>query len=260
MTSKKPTLPKRPLRVHGTIAREIGLAIVSGRLRPGTILDGEIEASTRRKVSRTAYREAIRILSAKGLVSARPRTGTRVSAVVEWNLLDPDVLAWLFSRTPRIEVIHGLFELRTLVEPPAAALAATRRRREHLEDMRRALDDMARFTVNTAEGRDADRAFHAALLAATANPFVISLTNGVTAAVDALTQFKQRMSKSGLRDPVRDHVRVYEAIAAKDPDAARAAMLRLIRLALDDMPARRRPKPPSRPSAGGSAYFEPLRA
>lgn len=251
----------RLLRVHGTIAREIGLAIVSGRLRPGKILDGEIEASTRRKVSRTAYREAIRILSAKGLVSARPRTGTRVSAVIEWNLLDPDVLTWMFSRTPRPEVIHGLFELRTLVEPPAAALAATRRRREHLEDMRRALDDMARYTVYTVEGREADRAFHAALLAATANPFVVSLTNGVTAAVDALTQFKQRMSKSKMtRDPVPDHVRVYDAIAAKDPDAARAAMLRLIRLALDDMPASRRPKPPSRPSPGGSAYFEPLRA
>src|SRR5688572_30572381 len=129
--------PKDHLRVHGRIAREIGMSIVGGDLRPGHVLDGEIEASAHLGISRTAYREAMRILSAKGLVSSRPRTGTRVSVVAEWHLLDPDVLAWLFSGVPRPEVIHGLFELRTIVEPAAAALAATRRRRTHLNLMRR---------------------------------------------------------------------------------------------------------------------------
>ena len=105
------------IRVHGTVAREIGVAIVTGRLRPGHVLDGEIEASLQRKVSRTTYREAIRILSAKGLIQSRPRTGTRVSEMGSWNLLDPDVLAWLFSGVPSPAVLHGLFELRTIVEP-----------------------------------------------------------------------------------------------------------------------------------------------
>src|SRR5690242_15557298 len=114
------------LRVHGTIAREIGVAIVSGALRPGHVLDGEIEASSQRRVSRTAYREAIRILSAKGLIQSRPRTGTRVCAIPDWHLLDPDVLAWMFSGVPRPDVISGLFELRGIVEPAAAAWAATR--------------------------------------------------------------------------------------------------------------------------------------
>ena len=98
-----------------------------------------------------------------------------------WNLLDPDVLAWLFSGVPSPEVLHGLFELRTIVEPAAAALAASRRTQAHLVEMRRALDAMTLHTLNKPEGREADKAFHAALLAATANPFVISLTNGVTA-------------------------------------------------------------------------------
>lgn len=229
------------MRVQGTIARELGLAIVSGKLRPGLILDGEVEASSQRKVSRTAYREAIRVLSAKGLIRSRPRTGTRVSDIAEWHLLDPDVLSWMFSGLPRPEVIHGLFELRTMVEPAAAALAALRRKQSHLATMRSALDDMSRHTLNKREGRDADQAFHAALLASTANPFVISLTNGVTAAVDALTLFKQRLRKID-RDPVPDHVRVFDAIAAKDAEAARAAMTRLIRMAVLDMPANLRPK------------------
>src|SRR4051812_32796545 len=97
------------LRLHGAVAREIGMAIVSGQLRPGHVLDGEIEASSQRRVSRTAYREAIRILSAKGLIHSRPRTGTRVSEIASWHLLDPDVLAWMFSGIPRPEVLHGLF-------------------------------------------------------------------------------------------------------------------------------------------------------
>jgi DNA-binding FadR family transcriptional regulator len=237
----KKRVTRNPLRVHGAVAREIGVAIVSGRLRPGRVLDTEIEASSRRKVSRTAYREAIRILSAKGLIHSRPRTGTRVSEVSTWHLLDPDVLRWMFVGVPKPEVLHGLFELRTLVEPAAAALAARRRRQSHLAEMRRALDGMTRHTLHEPEGREADKAFHAALLAATCNPFVISMTNGVTAAVNALTEFKLRLAKVN-RDPVPDHVRVYDAIAAKDEDAARDAMIRLIRLAIFDMPAKQRPR------------------
>lgn len=245
---------QRLLRVHGTIARELGMSIASGRLRPGHVLDGEVQASSQRKVSRTAYREAIRILSAKGLIHSRPRIGTRVSAISDWHLLDPDVLAWVFAGVPRPEVIHGLFELRTIVEPAAAALAATRRTQLQLTDMRRALDAMALHTLEKVEGRAADKEFHAALLAATANPFVISLTNGVTAAVNALTEFKQRLAKIE-RDPVPDHLRVYDAIAAKDEDAAREAMVRLIRLAILDMPAKQRPKPPSGASMTEATYF-----
>lgn len=234
-------LPKR-LRVHGTIAREIGISIVSGHLRPGQVLEGEIEASAHRQVSRTTYREAIRILSAKGLVTSRTRTGTRVSPMAEWHLLDPDVLGWMFSAQPQAEVLHGVFEMRRIVEPAAAALAAARRSQEHLDDMRRALDDMAIYTLHRPKGRAADKAFHAALLAATCNPFVISMTNGVTAAVNSLTEFKMRLSRIE-RDPVPDHVRVYQAILAKDAVGARKAMEMLIRLAILDMPPEHWPRP-----------------
>src|SRR4029079_1291660 len=115
---------RKLLRLHGSMARDLGVLIVSGRYRPGHILDGEVEASEQRRVSRTAYREALRILAAKGLVNSRPRVGTRVSALEQWHLLDPDVLSWAFSGEPEPEVLHGLFELRSIVEPAAAALAA----------------------------------------------------------------------------------------------------------------------------------------
>src|SRR3546814_14054421 len=66
------------LRIHGSVARDLGIAIVSGRYAPGDSLRGEIEASERLNISRTAYREALRILSAKGLVESRPKTGTKI--------------------------------------------------------------------------------------------------------------------------------------------------------------------------------------
>jgi DNA-binding FadR family transcriptional regulator len=237
---------RAPLRVHGTIARDIGQAIVSGRLRPGHVLEGELEASARLHVSRTAYREALRILSAKGLIESRPRTGTRVSATADWHLLDVDMLGWLFADTPPPTVLHALFELRTIVEPAAAALAARRRRDAHLEQMQRSLGEMRRHTLHRPEGREADMAFHAALLAASGNPFLISLTNGVAAAVDALTKFKLTLAKVK-RDPVPDHARVYDAIVARDADRASEAMNRLIRQAILDLPPGHRPKPPSGP-------------
>jgi DNA-binding FadR family transcriptional regulator len=235
---------RKTLRIHGAIARDVGLAIVAGKYRPGHVLEGEVEASLRLRISRTAYREAVRILAAKGLVYSRPRVGTRVSKVEDWHLLDPDVLSWAFSAEPEPEVLHGLFELRSIVEPAAAALAATRRKQKHLDSMRSALDEMARHTLALEAGRIADQQFHAALLTATNNPFIVSLTKGVTAAVTALTEFKQRIAPLK-RDPVPDHWRVYDAIASKDPDGARDAMNELIRLAIMDTPTRQRPRPAS---------------
>jgi DNA-binding FadR family transcriptional regulator len=245
--------PRKSLRLHGSIARDLGILIVTGRYRPGHILDGEVAASSQRRVSRTAYREAVRILAAKGLVHSRPRVGTRVSALEQWHLLDPDVLSWAFSGEPEPEVLHGLFELRAIVEPAAAALAAQRRSQQHLDHMRRALDAMAAHTLRVEQGRIADQEFHAALLSATGNPFIVSLTNGVTAAVNALTEFKQRISPLK-RDPVPDHLRVYDTIARKDPDGARDAMSELIRLAIADMPASQRPKRSAPRSASGGGH------
>ena len=89
------TAPKtrgKALRLHGTIARKLGILIVSGKYRPGDLLGGEITSAEQLAVSRTAYREAVRILAAKGLVDARPKVGTRINARNMWHLLDPDVL------------------------------------------------------------------------------------------------------------------------------------------------------------------------
>jgi DNA-binding FadR family transcriptional regulator len=225
--------PSGSLRIHGTIARDLGIAIVSGRYQPGDILSGEIEFSEQLKVSRTAYREAIRMLAAKGLVESRPKTGTKVSDRRRWNLLDPDVLAWMFATEPGEDFIRALFELRMIVEPPAAELAARRRDESDLARMRRALEAMERHGLATEAGRAADQDFHDALLAATRNAALVSLSSSISAAVGWTTIFKQR-KRALPRDPLPEHRAIYEAIEAGDPAGAHAAMTELVRLALAD--------------------------
>ena len=225
----------KSLRLHGTIARDIGIAITSGRYRPGDVLSGEIASSEKLAVSRTAYREAVRILAAKGLVESRPKVGTKVNPYCKWNLLDPDVLTWTFADEPNGALLISLFELRDIVEPAAAAVAAKRRTKDHLEHMSDALDRMARHTLATEAGRQGDQDFHNWLLEATANPYIISLTTGVQAAVNTTTVFKQR-ERPLPRDPVPDHRAVFEAVAAGDPALAEQEMRTLIKLAFQDTP------------------------
>ena len=219
--------------LHGAIAHKLGTAILSGEYQPGDVLTGEVAFSEALDVSRSAYREAIQVLSAKGLVESRPKAGTRVLPRTRWNLLDPDVLGWAFGGSPDLGFIRNLFELRAIVEPAAARLAAERRTREDVRLIRDALTRMRRHTLATDEGRAGDRDFHAAILQATQNDALVVLSASIGAAVSWTTRFKMR-ARDLPRNPVPDHARVADAIAAGNPQAAEEAMRQLVELALED--------------------------
>jgi len=225
---------KPALRIHQTIARDLGTAILAGRYKPGEIFEGEIERAGALHVSRTAYREAVRILTAKGLLESRPKAGTRVTPRARWNLLDPEVLGWMFAGEPDETFVRDLFELRGVIEPAASAFAARRRKERHLEEMAEALEGMRRHGLATPEGRKADQQFHKSILTAADNEALASLASSVGAAVSWTTTSKRR-TRALPRDPLPDHVAVYEAILASDADRAHAAMAELLRLALADM-------------------------
>lgn len=222
------------LRIHQTIARDLGTAILTGKHQPGDLFEGEIEASERLGVSRTAYREAVRILVAKGVLESRPKAGTRVLPRNRWNVLDPEMLGWMFAGEPDPAFIRDLFELRGVIEPAAAEFAARRRTDEQLAVMEAALAEMGRYGLSTPEGRAADQRFHNMILAATRNDALEALASSVGAAVSWTTKFKHR-KKLLPRDPLPDHHAVFQAIAARDTAAARATMSELLRLALADM-------------------------
>lgn len=218
---------------RGSLAQQLAVGILSGKWPEGHIFPGEIEYAEQLGISRSVLREAFRILAAKGLVDSRPKAGTRVAPRRHWSLLDPDLLAWQFGANPNEKFLRDLFELRMMVEPDAAALAATRRTKAEVGAMRKALAAMAEHGLATEAGRLADQQFHMVMLEATRNDAVIALASSIMAAIAWTTIYKQR-KRALARDPIPAHQALYETIAAADPVAARAAMEELIRLALDD--------------------------
>ena len=231
--------PPRPgqaksLPLHQAVARDLGIAILSGDYLPESGWGGEIEHAAALNVSRTAYREAMRILTAKGMLESRPKVGTRITPRHRWNLLDAEVLEWMFAGRPDENFIRDLFELRGAIEPAAASLAAKRRTYEHLATMNRALEGMRIHGLATEEGRMADQMFHRAILEAADNQALATLASSIAAAVTWTTSFKQR--HQGLpRDSLPDHENIFKAIEAGSSRRAGQAMRDLLLLALKDM-------------------------
>jgi len=237
-------------RLHRAIARRLGTAILAGEIAPRASLEGEIEQAETLGVSRTSYREALKILVAKGMLESRPRTGTQVTERERWNLLDPEVLEWMFAGEPDPKLVGELFELRSIVEPAAAALAAQRRTGARLAAMDAALLDMARCGLASAAGRAADQRFHRELFAASGNSPLASLSSTIAAAVELTTTFKARASTSP-RDGLAEHRAVFEAVSDGDGEGARRAMQTLLANAHRDMeldgPGTRVERPPPLP-------------
>src|SRR5215471_2595671 len=125
------------------VVREIGLSIMRNDFKPGEALLSEPELSLQFNVSRPVLREALKLLSAKGLIESRPKTGTRVRPRSDWNLLDPDVLAWQLEAGPTREFLRDALELRQLIEPAAARLAAGRATDEEIAALQAAFTAMS---------------------------------------------------------------------------------------------------------------------
>jgi DNA-binding FadR family transcriptional regulator len=221
-------------RRHGSVAHDLAVEIIAGRLAPGDTLPNEEQLSGDLGVSRTALREAIRILGAKGFLHSRPRTGTRINPRARWNMLDPDVLSWHFEVEPSAEFIASLFELRRIVEPEAAALGAERRGADELERMRAALGDMGDAPTGSLDGLEADLAFHHAVLVATGNEHLLSLSSVIGSTLRWSVRLTLDVNPFAHRNSLPEHQAVFDAIAQREPDRARSAMSLLVRHALGD--------------------------
>ncbi len=203
----------------------IGRAIVTGQYDDAQF-PTEAEIAKQHGVSRSVVREAVKMLSAKGLLTARPRKGTTVQPSGYWNLFDADVLRWLLDRKFSLELLRQFTELRIAIEPAAAALCA------------RAIDDRGRQAIidgytrmQAAESGDddpleADIAFHIAILQASANPFYMQFRDVVSTALRTSIRFTNRFK--GRTASLPQHHDVLDAIERGDVDGAHAAMSALI--------------------------------
>ncbi|HTM80083.1 FadR/GntR family transcriptional regulator [Asticcacaulis sp.] len=220
--------------LHTQLAQKLGIDILGRKWLPGDILPSEVDMANTYAISRPAVREAIRTLAAKGMVEPRRRRGTCVTERAKWNMLDPDVLSWMFATKPDETLVKNLFEMRLILEPAAARLAAQRRTDAHLEAMANALTVMGRETLLTEVGLQADIDFHAALLAAAGNEQLGAMNASIGATVALSNRYKIAHNILG-RDPVPAHMAVYEAILNRDAEEAHWCMQYLVRLAVKDL-------------------------
>jgi DNA-binding FadR family transcriptional regulator len=229
--------------LHGQVTQELGMRIVSGELRPGDVLPREEVLAEQMAVSRTALREAMRVLSAKGLIEARPKVGTRVREERYWHQLDADVLAWRCASMPTADFVQKLVEMREIIEPAAAAYAARRCSAEQFERL-----EVAYLSMEASRTSDewavADLEFHEAVLAATNNELMVSLFSVVETALGSY--FVLSASKrSDFKYSLPYHRKVYEAIRRREPEAARRAMQQMIVDSRANMTGKRRSRKPA---------------
>lgn len=215
-----------------SIANHIGIAIVTGVYSADNPIPIEAELCREYDASRPVLREAVKMLTAKGLLGARPRRGTWVQPEDKWNLLDPDVLGWLLERKFSPALLIEFTEMRLAVEPGAATLAANVAGPEEKAAISHAIERMQAADRGDDDPLDSDIAFHVAVLRASRNRFYAQLTGFTSTAL----RFSIRMTNryKGVRlASVAEHKKVADAIIAGKPGVAGEAMRKLIQEALE---------------------------
>jgi DNA-binding FadR family transcriptional regulator len=218
--------PMMARNLHGHVVQQLGQRIVGGELKPGEVLPPEAAMAEEMEVSRTSLREALKVLSAKGLVEARPKVGTRVRDARFWNQLDADVLAWRCSSMPTADFVEKLSEMREIIEPAAAASAARHRTTMQLKRMQVAFEAME-AALDPEAWTSADLDFHEAILAATGNELLISLFSVIETALSGYFIMLAHKA-ANFKYSLPQHHTVLAAIRDKDPAAAQKAMLKVI--------------------------------
>ena len=225
-TEKRSNAARMPgSSVHASLANEIGLRIVRGDYPPGTILPNEAKWSETFDVSRSAVREAIKMLMAKSLLVSRPKIGSWVEPRERWNLLDRDVLSWYASSPDRGAFLRTVQEFRYIIEPEATAFAAARRSDEQMEEIATACREMGEAT-SLQERTRADTRFHLAVMRASGNELLVPLGVLIEQALNQL--FVQVTRVDSLDRAQKLHEDIVRCIRLQRPDAARKAVRKLL--------------------------------
>ncbi|TXK18776.1 FadR/GntR family transcriptional regulator [Homoserinibacter sp. GY 40078] len=211
---------------QGEIIDAIGRQIISGRYRPGDLMPREAELTEEHEASRTSIREAMRVLAAKGLVDIRQKVGTRVRPQDLWNVFDTDILRWHSDVGLGEVVMRDLVEVRQVMEPAAARLAAGRAGMADLRRIADALRTMDASTDSVEAYAHADVEFHLAVYAATHNVLMRQFGNVIADFMYLTFTIQQEVADpAGLVDDVASHAEIYRAIDRGEGEKAAEAML-----------------------------------
>lgn len=216
------------------VVHQIGLSIMRSDFKPGDALLSEPELSLQFNVSRPVMREALKMLSAKGLIESRPRTGTRVRPRAEWNILDPDVIGWRYEIGPDRIFLEELCEIRLMFEPMAARMAAGRATQDESQLIEACYQRMEEAVASPDAYIPADLAFHAAICAAAHNEMLQKITATLTASLQMSRVVTSRVPGAN-QAAMPLHRLVAQAICRGDEQAAEEAMRKLVILTSDNI-------------------------
>ncbi|WP_313618434.1 FadR/GntR family transcriptional regulator [Agrobacterium sp.] len=219
----------RPRTSHAQVVHKLGQGIVSGEFLAGEILPGDADLVARFKVSRTILREAMKTLTAKGMVAPKARIGTRVTSRDKWNMFDSDVLHWHFEAGINKEFLLHLYDMRQAFEPFAASLAASRASHADIARLEMLATTMGDPAYSKEKRAIADMEFHIMLAEVSGNPFMRTVGTLIRASLTGIFRMSNpETDPNEIGDVSRTHLRLVEALRAKDATSARKQMETLI--------------------------------
>lgn len=221
--------------LHNQILDELGQAICEGRMPAGMTITTE-ELENRYQVSRSVIRESLRALEAMGMVTSKRRVGNRILPITEWNVYDLSVIRWRLAGHGRIAQLRSLTQLRTAIEPEAAALAAGRGALSQASDL------MGLAGRLWAAGRSGDEElflkldieFHALVMQMSGNEMFSRLNNLVSEVLIGRTHYGL-MPKFPHVEALQMHVDVANAIQSGNEAGARSAMIGIMTRTTNEM-------------------------
>ena len=220
-TALKPVRRRGPGVTEDAIER-IRELVASGKWGPGTRLPREADLAKQLGLSRNSLREAVRALSLARVLEVRQGDGTYVSSLEPGELLEPTLSA---TDLIRGRTVLELFEVRRMLEPEAAAMAASRADADVIAALRTELERMNDAGDRPDDLVEADAAFHDVIARAPGNSVLRALLRSLSSST-IRARLWHGIADRGALDLARDeHTRIYDAIAAGDPDVARAATL-----------------------------------
>ena len=218
-------------RLPDQIAKHLMHQIIERDLPPGTLLPTEAELVREFSVGKSAVREAVRIVSTKGLVEVVQGSGMRVTPRQRWNIIDPELISIIGEDL--VSIVH-LMELRLALEPNVAAQAAIRASDEQIEELANLVEESAAHLEDAAGIVARDMDFHSVVTEATDNP-LYSILLGSVASLQVELRRKLVVTKSGRDHGIEYHRRIVEAIRARSPERAREAMADHLKSVAEDL-------------------------
>ncbi|WOT05027.1 FadR/GntR family transcriptional regulator [Shewanella youngdeokensis] len=209
------------------LTHDLGIAIVRGVYPVSQGLPSEADLCIEYDVSRSSTREAVKMLSAKGLITSRPKQGIKVMPESHWNMFDTDVLGWILSSKPSLSLLKEFTQVRGALEPEAAALASVNATDAQLDDIAKALERMYEAEQGLDDPLEADIAFHTAILIASGNRFFVQLTEFISTALRVSIRYTNKIKGVAGAD-VQKHAEIYQAIKSRKPELAKTAVATIL--------------------------------